>query len=105
MEAVKDGKADAILCDGYLAQYLLSAEMSYYKLEVKSVLSGEHEISMAVRSNDFQLAGILNKTTLTIDARAVSDYRLERNVYSLSSVSQFVQDHSNTIITILLFYI
>ncbi len=105
MEAVKDGKADAILCDGYLAEYLLSAEMSYYKLEVKSVLSGEHEISMAVRSNDFQLVGILNKTTLTIDARAVSDYRLERNVYSLSSVSQFVQDHSNTIITILLFSI
>ena len=30
MDAVKDGKADAVLCDGYLAEYQLSAEMRYY---------------------------------------------------------------------------
>ncbi len=102
MDAVKDGRADAVLCDGYLAEYLLSAEMRYYDLEVKSVLSGEHGISMACRGNDTQLAGILGKTILTIDARAVNDYMLERNVYSLASVSQFIQNHSFSIILILL---
>lgn len=102
MNAVKDGRADAVLCDGYLAEYMLSAEMQYYDLEVKTVLSGEHGISMACRAGDTQLVGILGKTILTIDARAVNDYMLERNVYSLASVSQFIQNHSFSIILILL---
>lgn len=102
IEAVKEGDADAVLCDGYLAEYLLSSEMRYYDLEVRSVLSGGHSISMSVRKDAPELAGILNKTMLTIDARAVNDYMLERNVYSLASVSEFVQDHSIGIILILI---
>ncbi len=100
--AVKEEKADAVLCDGYLAEYLLSSEMKYYDLEVKSVLSGGHSVSMSVRAEEPELASILNKTVLTIDARAVNDYMLERNVYSLASVSQFVQEHSIGIIGILI---
>lgn len=102
IEAVRDKEADAVLCDGYLAEYLLSTEIRYYDLEVKSVLSGGHGISMSVRNDAPELASILNKTVLTIDARAVNDYMLERNVYSLASVSQFVKDHSISIIVILI---
>lgn len=102
IEAVKEGKADAVLCDGYLAEYLLSAEMRYYDLEVRSVLSESHGISMSVRDDAPELAGILNKTVLTVDARAVNDYMLERNVYSLASISRFLQDHSGSIILILI---
>lgn len=105
METLKDGKADAVLCDGYLAEYLLSAEMRYYDLEIKNVLSGGHSISLTARSEDTNLISILDKTVLTIDARAVSDYMLEGNVYSLASVSQFVHDHSMGIILILILVI
>lgn len=101
IEAVKDGKADAALCDGYLAEYLLSAEMKYFNLEIRSVLSGQHGVSMAVRGDETLLAGILNKTLFSIDARDVSDYILERNIYSMSSVGQFLQDHIVAIIIIL----
>lgn len=105
LNALKEGKVDAVLCDGYLAEYLLSAEIQYYDLEIKSVLSEEHGVSMTVLSENTQLAGILNKTVLTIDAKAVRDYMLERNVYSLASFSQFIQDYSHIIIGILLLVI
>lgn len=102
LDAVRSGKADAALCDGYLAEYQLSAEMRYYDLEIRRVLNLEHGVSMTVRSEDEQLEGILNKTLLTIDARAVNDYMLERNLYSITSVSQFVEDNSVAIIILLL---
>lgn len=102
MDAVKDKKADAALCDGYLAEYLLSSQMRYYDLEVRSVLNGEHGIAMTLRSDDQHLAGILNKTILTIDAKAANDYMLEHNIHSMTSMAQFIQDHSSAIILILL---
>lgn len=103
VEAVKNGEADAALCDGHLAEYMLSAEPKFYDMEIRSVLSGQHGLAIAVRSDDAQLAGILNKTLLTIDARAISDYMLERNTYSIGSMGQFLQDHSVTIIVVLVF--
>lgn len=102
LDAVKDGKADAALCDGYLAEYQLSAEMKYYDLEIRRVLNQEHGVSMTVRESDTVLAGILNKTILTVDARAVNDYMLARNLYNLTSVGQFVEDNSVPIIIFLL---
>jgi len=105
LEALKDGKADAVLCDGYLTEYLLNAQMRYYDLTIKSVLSQNLGISMTVRSDNTELVGILNKTILTIDAQAISDYMLETNVYSLSSVGTFIQEHSFLIITLLLLII
>lgn len=102
IEALKNKEVDAVLCDGYLAEYLLSTEMKYFDLEVKSVLSEGHGISMAVRNDAPELESVLNKIVLDIDARAVNDYMLERNVYSLASVSKFVQDHSIGIIGILI---
>ena len=78
LNAVKDKKADAALCDGYLAEYQLSAEMRYHNMEIRRVLSQEHGVSMTVHSSNPELAGILNKTLMSIDARAVSDYMMER---------------------------
>lgn len=103
LDAVKDGKADAVMCDGYLTEYLLSSQMRYYDLEIKNVLSDGLGISMTVRNDSPELAGILNKTLLTIDARAISDYMLESNVYSLASVGLFIQEHSFVIILLLIF--
>lgn len=105
MDAVKNHQADAVLCDGYLAEYLLSSEMQYYNLEVRRALRLDHGVSMAVRVDDSQLAGILNKTVLTIDDRAVSDYMIEHNIHSLTSVGQIVQSHSTLIIIVLLMVI
>ena len=102
LDAVKEKKADAALCDGYLAEYQLSADMHYYNLEIRRVLNQEHGVAMTVRSTDTQLAGILNKILMTIDARAVSDYMMERNLYTIGSVSQFITDHS-VAITVILF--
>lgn len=102
LDAVREGKADAALCDGYLAEYQLSAEMRYYNLEIRRVLNQEHGVAMTVRSDDTLLAAILNKTMVTIDARAVSDYMMERNIYTLSSVGQVIQDNSVLIIIVLL---
>ena len=48
LDAVIKKRADAVLCDGYLSEYLMGTELSYSNLEVKSVLSGEHYISIAV---------------------------------------------------------
>ena len=102
LDAVQKGTVDAVLCDGYLAEYLLSTELKYNKMEVKSVLSGEYSVSMAIRKNeDAALKGILSKTISTIDAKTVSDYMMENNVYSLMTLDRFVRNNSVVIITIL----
>lgn len=102
IEMVNSGRTDAALCDGYLAEYLLSSKIRYYELEIKNVLSGQHGLAIAIRADEPLLAGILNKTLLSIDARAINDYMLERNVYSLASMSHFLQSYSDIIIAILI---
>ena len=84
LDAVAQGEADAVLCDGYLSEYLMGTELSYSNLEIKNVINGEHHVAIAVRSDQIQLAGILNKITDTIDARQVSEYMLESNVLPAS---------------------
>ena len=102
IDAVQKGEVDAVLCDGYLADYLLSTELKYNKLEVKSVLSGDHAVSVVIRRDENSaLSGILSKTITTINARTVSDYMLENNVYSLMTVDRFLRNNSLAIITIL----
>ncbi|MCH5257642.1 MAG: transporter substrate-binding domain-containing protein, partial [Lachnospiraceae bacterium] len=102
LEALRKGTVNAVLCDGYLTEYLLSTELKYNKLEVKSVLSGEHSVSMVIRKNaDSALSGILSKTISVIDAKTVSDYMMENNVYSLMTLDRFVRNNSVAIITLL----
>lgn len=102
MDAVSQDSADAVLCDGYLSEYLIGTELSYSQLSIKNVLSREHSISMVVKSDSTQLAGILNKTVGTIDARTVSEYMLKNNVYSKLSFKRFIRNHSMEINILLL---
>ncbi len=102
LDAVQTGSADAALCDGYLAEYMLSTVLRYNRMEVKSVLSGEHDVSMVIRKNEATaLGGILNKTITPVDARTVSDYMLANNVYSLMTVDRFLRNNSVGIIALL----
>lgn len=103
LEALKQGDIDAVLCDGYLAEYLLSTEVQYSGLEVKSVLSGAHKVSVVIRDDgDYVFKGILVKAISTIDAKMVNTYMLENNVYTLMSIDQFVRDHSVEIVMVML---
>lgn len=94
LDAVAKGVVDAVLCDGYLSEYLMGTEVSYSKMKINSVLSREHNISIAVREDSTQLAGILNKTIEMVDARTVSEYMLKSNVYSQVSIERFLHNHS-----------
>lgn len=103
LNAVKKGKADAVLCDGYLAEYLLGTDIGYSKLEIKSVLSGEHKVSVVIRKGEQpMLEGILSKTLPEIDAAMINDYMFENSVYSLVSVDRFIRNHSLEIIVVML---
>ncbi len=101
LDAVAKGTADAVLCDGYLSEYLMGTELSYSNVEIKSVLSGEHSISIAVRNDSVHLAGILNKTIEIVDDRTVSEYMLKSNVYAKMSFERFLRNHSIGIIIML----
>ncbi len=102
LDAVARGTADAVLCDGYLSEYLMGTELSYSNIEIKSVLSGEHSVSIAVKNDSVQLAGILSKTIEIVDARTVSEYMLKSNVYSKMSLERFLRRHSIGIIIMLI---
>lgn len=100
--AVKEGEADAAMCDGYLAEYLFGTKRGLGRLEVRNVLSDTHLIYMAVKDDGSSpLSGILNKELLQVSDKMVSDYMLQDNLYSRMSVENFVSDNSIFIILIL----
>lgn len=101
LDAVAKGSADAVLCDGYLSEYLMGTEFSYSKMKIKSVLNREHNISIAVRKDTVHLAGILSKTVDVVDARAVNEHMLKSNVYAQMSFERFLRNHSIGIIIFL----
>lgn len=101
--AVRSGRAEAALCDGYLAEYLLGSQLGFGQLEIHTVLSDVHGIRMAVRSDEGSpLLGILNKELLEVTDKTVNDYMLQDNFYSRMSVDGFIRDHSIEIILVLL---
>ncbi len=103
LQAVRSGKADAALCDGYMAEYLLGSNLGFGQLEIHTVLSDVHSIRMAVRDDaQSPLLGILNKELLEVTDKMVNDYMLQDNFYSKISVDSFIRDHSITIILALL---
>lgn len=102
IEAVKDGDADAVLCDGYFAEYMMRTEVRYRNLQVKNVLNAEYSVFMSVREDDRILADILEKTISVVDSKTINAYMLQENTYPLISVMNFVQNHSLLIIGILL---
>ena len=102
LNAVKNGEADAAICDGYLAEYLLGSQLRFNKMEIHSVLSDVHSIYMVVADDgDSPLLGILNKELLEISDKMVNDYMLQDNFYSKMSMANYISDHSIPIIMIL----
>ncbi|MDE7266394.1 MAG: EAL domain-containing protein [Lachnospiraceae bacterium] len=102
LNAVKDGDADAAICDGYLAEYLLGSQLRLNGMEIHSVLSDVHSIYMLVADNENPLLlGILNKELLEVSDKMVNDYMLQDNFYSKMSMANFISDHSIPIILIL----
>lgn len=101
IDALTDGDVDAVLCDGYLAEYLMRTKFRYNSLKIKNVFDGEYSIAMAVREDDELLSSILEKTVSTIDSKTVNAYMLKENTYQLFSIIDFVQDNSLIIICIL----
>lgn len=101
--AVRANEAEAALCDGYLAEYLLGSNLGLGQLEIHTVLSDVHRVRMAVRDDEESLLpGILNKELLEITDKMVSDYMLQDNFYSKMSVDAFIREHSTAIIVLLI---
>ncbi len=100
--AVESGEADAALCDGYLAEYLMGTRFSLGKLEIYSVLNDSRVVYMAVKADEESpLLGILNKELLAVTDKMVNDYMLRDNFYARMSIESFISDHSIPIILIL----
>lgn len=102
IDALKEADVDAVLCDGYLAEYLLRTEFRYENLQIKNVFSSEHKISMAIREEDKLLMNIIKKTIPTIDSKRINMYMLKENTYPLVSIINFVQKYSLWIISVLI---
>ncbi|MBO5033704.1 MAG: EAL domain-containing protein [Lachnospiraceae bacterium] len=101
--AVKEGTADAAVCDGYLSEYLLGSDLRLNSLEIKSVLNDTHTIYMAVKDEaDSLLLGILNKELTEVSDKMVSEYMLRDNFYSKNSVENFIKTHSMLIALIVI---
>ena len=96
---VSERKADGALCDGYLAEHLISTMTKYSDLDINNVLNVEHKVHMVIRNeSDSALKGILNKTIVPIDAKRINEYTLKENVYPLVTASMFVRNHSMKIV-------
>lgn len=102
IDAVKETKVDAVLCDGYLAEYLMRTELRYKNLQIKNVFSSEYSIAMVTREDDRLLSGIFEKTMTSIDSKQINAYMLKENTYPLISVVDFVRNHSFLIISFLI---
>lgn len=102
LTAVKKGEADAVLCDGYMAEHLFRTDFQYEDLQIKNIFQNEYPIFVVVRENDKLLSGILAKTITAIDYRAVNEYMLKENTYPLANLRSFIQSHSDIIILILI---
>lgn len=103
LQAVRAGEAEAALCDGYLAEYLLGSSLRLGQLEIHTVLSDVRSIRMVVQDDgESLLPGILNKELLEVTDKMVSDYMLQDNFYSKMSVDAFIREHGTAIIVILI---
>ena len=92
---MKAGEADAAMCDGYLAEYLLGSQLRFNKMEIHSVLSDVHSIYMVVADDEESpLLGILNKELLEVSDKMVNDYMLQDNFYSKMSMANFNDSHN-----------
>lgn len=101
MDAVVAGDVDAVFCDGYLAEHLMRTSFEHGNLQIKTVVSSEYSISIAINKSEEVLQGILEKTISDIDSKMINEYMLRENTYPLVSIVDFVKDNSFVIIGIL----
>jgi len=101
VDALAEGKADAVFCDGYLAEHLLRTNFKYGNLQIKTVVSSAYSISIAVDRNEETLQRILEKTISEIDSKMINEYMLRENTYPLLNLVEFVKENSFIIIAIL----
>ena len=101
VDTLAQGDVDAVLCDGYLAEHLLRTNFKYSNLQIKSVLSGEYSISIAISNNQEMLSGILQKTIIGIDSKTINEYMLKENTYPLVSIAEFIKNNSLIIIALI----
>lgn len=100
---IKSEEADVVLCDGYLAEYLISTEMKYNELEITNVLNLYNSVHMIIRKDKASaLEGVLNKTIEAIDVKAVNEYTLKNNIHPIMGVKAYVEDHSIEIVLVML---
>lgn len=102
IDAVIDGTVDAVLCNGYLIEYLMRTSVSYNDLQVKSILSEGLDISIALHEKELLLASILEKTVSYVDSKMVNEYLLRENTYPLVSIAEFIKNNSIIIIALLI---
>ena len=89
------GKADGALCDGYLAEHLMSTDDTYSTLEINNVLNGVNKVYTVVRKEETsELKDILNKVIIPLDAKRINEYTLKENEYPLVSISLFIRNNS-----------
>ena len=106
LSLLANGEADAVLCDGYLAENQLSTVWQYQNLKISSVLSVDHSAHMVIRkTDDALLEGILSKTISTISIKDINDYMFAENTYPLLNISSFVRNNSLIIVSVLLLLI
>jgi len=101
IDALTNKEIDAILCNGYFAEYLMRTELKYSNLQIESVLSEGYSISIALKNNQTTLSKILEKTISTIDSKMINEYMLRENTYTMVSIMDFIRDNSVIIIGIL----
>ena len=103
LEAMEEGAVNAVLCSGYLAQYLLSMEYQYSEIEIKTVLSSFQKISaVMLKDGEILLRNIAKKTIQKIETEQINEYMLNENVYHSLSLESFLRAYSVPIILILL---
>ena len=103
LEAMENGAVNAVLCSGYLAQYLLSMEYQYNELEIKTVLSSFQEISaVMLKDGELLLRNIAQKMIPEIKTEQINEYMLNENVFYSLSLESFVRAYSVPIILMLL---
>ena len=101
---LRSGQADAVLCDGYLVEYLLSSELQYSNLDIDNVLNSNYTVHLAVKRDSGQpLENILQKNYFELDARTINEYVLKESNHSFGSISQFINAYSLPIFGALIF--
>ena len=106
LDLLVDGQADAVLCDGYLAENQLRTVWQYQNLKITMVLNVDHSVHMLIRGGeDPALERILSKNLSTVDMKEINEYTFEKNTYPLMTLNTFVRNNSLVIVAALLLLI